>query len=334
MVTTTCSRPIRAAASATRSGSCESGGPGRRVSTRQKPHARVHRSPRIMKVAGAVVPALRDIGAAGLLADRHQVEAAQRRADLVERRPGAERNPHPLRLARPVRHRGRLVAALQPGLGQPAQQPQRGPRHGHRPQRARRSRTRTERPSGPGRGCGRRSIGRGVGVGRAVGSVPGERGHVGRSRPVGHVGPVDAAVGAPSVPGSLSHEVHDLAHRRVDALGRQRRDSPDRLSRTARSELNQLQVGIDVEREAVHGAGPRQPHPDGGDLAGTRPVRLDPHPGVAVQPPGGPDPDRRARRSAAAPRRPRRRRCRPCRRPAGRERSGSDSRRAGPVRGR
>ena len=51
LVTTTCSSPSVATASATRPGSSGSSASGLRVSTRQKPQARVHRSPRIMKVA-------------------------------------------------------------------------------------------------------------------------------------------------------------------------------------------------------------------------------------------------------------------------------------------
>ncbi len=50
-VITAWARPIRATASATRSGSAGSSGSGWRVSTWQKPHARVHRDPLIMNVA-------------------------------------------------------------------------------------------------------------------------------------------------------------------------------------------------------------------------------------------------------------------------------------------
>ena len=51
MVNTAKRRPIRATASATRSGSPGSSGSGWRVSTRQNPQARVHREPASMKVA-------------------------------------------------------------------------------------------------------------------------------------------------------------------------------------------------------------------------------------------------------------------------------------------
>ena len=51
LVITACSSPSCATASATRPGSSGSSGSGLRVSTRQKPHARVQRSPRIMNVA-------------------------------------------------------------------------------------------------------------------------------------------------------------------------------------------------------------------------------------------------------------------------------------------
>ena len=50
-VITACASPMRATASATCSGSMGSGASGRRVSTRQKPQARVQRSPLIMNVA-------------------------------------------------------------------------------------------------------------------------------------------------------------------------------------------------------------------------------------------------------------------------------------------
>ena len=50
-VTTACPSPIRSTARATRSGSSGDSGSGWRVSTWQKPQARVQRSPLIMKVA-------------------------------------------------------------------------------------------------------------------------------------------------------------------------------------------------------------------------------------------------------------------------------------------
>ena len=50
-VITAWARPIRSTASATRSGSPGSSGSGWRVSTWQKPQARVQREPLIMKVA-------------------------------------------------------------------------------------------------------------------------------------------------------------------------------------------------------------------------------------------------------------------------------------------
>ena len=51
LVTTTCSRPMTATASATRRGSSASSQSGRPVLTAQKPQARVQVSPRIMTVA-------------------------------------------------------------------------------------------------------------------------------------------------------------------------------------------------------------------------------------------------------------------------------------------
>ena len=149
--------------------------------------------------------------------------------------------------------------------------------------------------------------------------VPGELGQVRRSHPVGDIGPVDAAVRAPCRSSPPRHEVHDLLHRHVDALGRQRCHSQTG-DPAGHDPSEPLQVGIDVEREAVHGAGPRQPHADGGDLAGPEALRGRPTPrcgGRGVPPPA---PDRPGRRSAVAPRRPRRRRCRPSRRRGGRAR--------------
>ena len=86
MVTTTCSKPIRAAASATRSGSPTSGGPGRRVSTRQNPQARVQRSPRIMKVA---VPSFQHSEMLGQPASSHTVtKSRSRRVERTRRKAG------------------------------------------------------------------------------------------------------------------------------------------------------------------------------------------------------------------------------------------------------
>ena len=50
-VMTTCRKPSRDAASATRSGSSAAGGSGVPRGTEQKPHARVQMLPKIMKVA-------------------------------------------------------------------------------------------------------------------------------------------------------------------------------------------------------------------------------------------------------------------------------------------
>ena len=81
-VTTTCASPMRATASATRSGSSTSGGFGRRVSTRQKPHARVHALAVDHERRGAVGPALRQVRTASLLAHRREAEIAHRAPQL------------------------------------------------------------------------------------------------------------------------------------------------------------------------------------------------------------------------------------------------------------
>ena len=82
-VTTAYDRPISATASATRSGSPGSSGPGRRVSTRQKPHARVHRSPLIMKVA---VPSFQHSKTFGQPASSHTVTRSLLRINAFKRR--------------------------------------------------------------------------------------------------------------------------------------------------------------------------------------------------------------------------------------------------------
>ena len=69
-VTTAWDRPISTTASATRRGSSGSTGSGRRVSTRQNPHALVQRSPLIMKVA---VPSFQHSGMLGQPASSHTV---------------------------------------------------------------------------------------------------------------------------------------------------------------------------------------------------------------------------------------------------------------------
>ena len=75
-VTTTWARPSLAVASATWAGSFGSSAPGSPVLTLQKAQARVQVSPMIMKVACFLLPALADVGAAGLLADRVQAVLA------------------------------------------------------------------------------------------------------------------------------------------------------------------------------------------------------------------------------------------------------------------
>ncbi len=76
-VTTAWRSPMRATASATRRGSSGSGGrPGRPVLTAQKPHARVHTSPRIMNVA---VPRLQHSPRFGQCASSHTVWSSRPR---------------------------------------------------------------------------------------------------------------------------------------------------------------------------------------------------------------------------------------------------------------
>ena len=78
-VTTAKRRPMRSTASATRSGSIGSVGNGWRVSTRQKPHARVQRSPLIMNVA---VPSAQHSDRFGQPASSHTVTRSRSRIVL------------------------------------------------------------------------------------------------------------------------------------------------------------------------------------------------------------------------------------------------------------
>ena len=99
LVTTTCSRRIAATASATRRGSSSSNQVGRPVLTAQKPQARVQVSPRIMIVAVPLVPALPDVRAAGLLADRVELQAAQQPLEVVVVVAGRHPRPDPVGVA-------------------------------------------------------------------------------------------------------------------------------------------------------------------------------------------------------------------------------------------
>ncbi len=99
-VITAWARPIEATASATWAGSPGSGRPGRPPGVDQAelagpgaPVAVDHEG------GGAVVPALEDVGAAGLLAHRDQVEGAHGALDVPVRRPHVGLHPQPLRLA-------------------------------------------------------------------------------------------------------------------------------------------------------------------------------------------------------------------------------------------
>ena len=112
---------MRATASATRSGSSAAGGTGLRVSTRQKPQARVHRSPRIMNVA---VPSAQHSLRLGQPASSHTVTRPRSRTvrfSVSTPAPVLHLGPQPLGLA------GRDREALgDTGLGQPAEQAHRG----------------------------------------------------------------------------------------------------------------------------------------------------------------------------------------------------------------
>ena len=169
---------------------------------------------------GAVVPALEDVGAAGLLAHRDERLPAHQALQAPVLRTGVELHLHPLGLAS---HRRRLAGALSPGEG------------------------------------------------RKVDAAMAPR----------HVRPVDRPLG-PALGGPLGHAVDDLAHRHIDALGGQRRD-PE-LGDAARDHpVEEREVGVDVEGEAVHGAAAAQPDADGGDLAGIGAVGAHPDARVGVE---------------------------------------------------
>ena len=117
MVSTAKDSPIRRTASATRAGSSASGASGLRVSTRQNPHALVHRSPSTMNV-GARVPALGQVRATRLLAHGDEGELAQRALQAHHVVPHGDVRPDPVGLALAdvdcVLHAGARQSAHQP----------------------------------------------------------------------------------------------------------------------------------------------------------------------------------------------------------------------------
>ena len=120
IVSTAWSRPIRSIASATRSGSSAAGGSGWRVSTRQNPHARVHRSPSTMNVA---VPSAQHSDRFGQPASSHTVTSPRSRIVRFSSStsgPWWTFGPQPLRLAGLDRQPGGDA-----GRGQPGRQPHR-----------------------------------------------------------------------------------------------------------------------------------------------------------------------------------------------------------------
>ena len=261
---------MRAAASATRWGSAGSTGPGRRVSTRQNPQARVQRSPRIMKVA---VPSFQHSEMLGQPASSHTVTSSRSRSvDRISRNVG------------PVLSGTRIHSGLRDRYG-------------------------TESVSSPpcSRACAIRPSRRGAVPSPSLTGAPAPFEPLGAAAPStgtaaawawrvnwamspGAVRKATSARstrpwGAHTSEPRLAHEVHDLPHRDVDPLGRERRD-PQAGDPAGHDPTEPAEVGIHVEREAVHGPGPRQPHPDGRDLAGPHPFGLDPHAGVAVEAPG------------------------------------------------
>ena len=163
-VITAWARPIRATASATRAGSSASSGSGRRVSTWQKPQARVHRDAVDHERGRPVGPALVDVGAAGLLAHRDQVEVAEPvlEAEVLVGHGGLD--PQPLGLAGRERHPGRRVDAgpghppLEGGAAVPActgvDRDRRPSRRRPARRRAPRRSPRPRRRSGPRRAAG------------------------------------------------------------------------------------------------------------------------------------------------------------------------------------
>ena len=242
-VTTACARPMRSTASATRAGSSGSSASGWRVSTRQKPHARVQRSPWIMNVA---VPSAQHSKMFGQPASSHTVTRSRSRIVCLQRagtrRPWSHLRPQPLRLAR----RDLTARRSTPACGQPADAAARARRR-------------------PSTSAEERQV-------------------------VGAVAPHDVLALAsrrdptarPREPRSTTSTTSRIDD--VDALGGERRDAL--VGDAARHDVvEHREVGVDVEREAVHRAPARQRTPIAAILRGAS-RRVDPHAGVAVEPAG------------------------------------------------
>ena len=86
---------------------------------------------------------------------------------------------------------------------------------------------------------------------------------------------------APSLCGPRDDGVDDLAHGHVDSLRRERRHLPV-VDATRHDVPEHREVGVDVQREAVHRAAACEPHTDGADLARRARSVEDPHPGIAL----------------------------------------------------
>ncbi len=96
------------------------------------------------------------------------------------------------------------------------------------------------------------------------------------------VDPFHRAV-APTRRRRVHHGVDDLAHVDGHALGGQRGDAL--VGDPAWDDpVEPGKVGVNVEGEPVHGPAPGPPDADGADLAGRRPVGIDPDAGRAVDP--------------------------------------------------
>ena len=201
---------------------------GWRVSTRQKPHARVQRSPLIMKVA---VPSAQHSERFGQPASSHTVTRSRSR--IVRRRRshlGGEPHlgPHPLRLA------GRDV------------EPARSPRP--REAAARRSVVPPDR-SAARHGTASTGRARDDGVARALAAAERRRGP--RARGARRRRPVVPA-GAPALGGPARDGVDHLAHRETSMPSARSDVTPLSAMPHGHDVAEHRQVGIDVEGEAVH----------------------------------------------------------------------------------
>ena len=219
------------------------------VSTRQNPHALVHRSPSNMNVA---VPSAQHSDRFGHPASSHTVTRPSERIVRLRSSTSA-----------PWRTFGRSHSGLRVLIDRPSATPAASRRE--------RSRTgvsdRAGLTHGPGAGAAR------------------ERREIAGAVPPRDVLTLGRAV-APAFAGEPGEHVDHLAERDVEPLLSERRDGT--VGNPARHDVfpHVREVGGDVEGETVHRAPALQADTDGADLARVRSGRVDPHTRVFVEPAG------------------------------------------------